>query len=169
MPDEHKLANDAKAQAKDISEAAKTRIAAEAESKADALLDTAADEVQSAANAAEAASEQFDSQSLQAMAAHRLADQIEGVAGQLRSTDINSLITQTSDFARRNPLLFIGGAAALGFAATRFFKARNPQASAYADHDDPWRGTSRAESETLVQSTQSHAVLAEINGGARHG
>ncbi|WP_371225288.1 hypothetical protein [Roseovarius sp. 2305UL8-3] len=157
MSDKTTLAQDAKSQIRDISSAAKDRVAAEVGAKADAVRHTAADEVQSAADAAEVAAGQFDSHSLQAQAAHRIADQIEGVATQLRTTDINSLVAQTSDFARRNPLLFIGGAAALGFAATRFLKARDPHPSTSFDHDDPWG------------SPQSHAVLADINGGRQHG
>lgn len=160
MTDGTTLADDAQNQLRDIGKAVKDRVATEAGAKADTVRHAAADQAQSAADAAEAAVDQFDSNSFQAQAAHRIADQIEGVAAQLRTTDINSLVTQTSDFARRNPLLFIGGAAALGFAATRFLKARNPQPATASDHDDPW-GTAR--------SMPSQPVLADIDGRARHG
>lgn len=51
------------------------------------------------------------------------ADQAEAIARHLRETDVRELIGNVEDFARRQPLLFIGGAFLLGVAASRFIKA----------------------------------------------
>lgn len=170
MADQPDLAQEAKAHLNDVSDTLKERVNAQATAKADAVRDTAADEAQSAADAAWAAAEQFDAGSLQAQAAHRIADQIEGVATQLRATDLNDLVAQTSDFARRNPLLFMGGAAALGFAATRFLKARTPShAAAAGDHGDPWQSPVGARPADRPQDPEHRTVLSELNGGAHHG
>ena len=51
------------------------------------------------------------------------AEQAERVAGYLRQTDARQLVHSIEDVARRQPLLFVGGAFVLGVAASRFVKA----------------------------------------------
>ena len=51
------------------------------------------------------------------------AEQAERAAGFLRETDARELIHNVEDVARRQPLLFVGGAFLLGVAASRFIKA----------------------------------------------
>jgi hypothetical protein len=54
---------------------------------------------------------------------------------------VRELASQATDMARRNPMLFIGGAAIAGFAAARFLKARDPQPHASAQAN-PWAAPS---------------------------
>ena len=51
------------------------------------------------------------------------ADGAERVASFLRETDARQLVSSVEDVARRQPLLFVGGAFLLGVAASRFIKA----------------------------------------------
>lgn len=51
------------------------------------------------------------------------AEQAERVAGFLHETDARQLVHTVEDMARRQPLLFVGGAFLLGIAASRFIKA----------------------------------------------
>jgi hypothetical protein len=51
------------------------------------------------------------------------ADQAERIAQYLRETDARQIIGTVEDVARRQPLLFLGGAFLLGVAASRFIKA----------------------------------------------
>jgi hypothetical protein len=51
------------------------------------------------------------------------ADQTEQFARYLHETDARQLIATVEDAARRQPLLFLGGAFLLGVAASRFLKA----------------------------------------------
>lgn len=51
------------------------------------------------------------------------AEQAERAAGFLRETDARELIHNVEDVARRQPLLFVGGAFLLGMVASRFIKA----------------------------------------------
>ena len=51
------------------------------------------------------------------------AEQAERAATFLRENDARQLITNVEDVARRQPLLFVGGAFLLGMAASRFIKA----------------------------------------------
>lgn len=58
-----------------------------------------------------------------ASAAGTAADQAERVADYLRTTDVREILSTVENAARRQPLLFLGGAFALGVAASRIFKA----------------------------------------------
>jgi hypothetical protein len=58
-----------------------------------------------------------------ANAAMTAADQAERVAQYLRQTDARQIISGVEDVARRQPILFIGGAFLVGIAASRFIKA----------------------------------------------
>lgn len=51
------------------------------------------------------------------------AEQAERIAGYLRDTDARQIVHTVEDIARRQPLLFVGGAFVLGIAASRFVKA----------------------------------------------
>lgn len=117
---------------------------------AEGVRDTAAAETRTAANAAHAAAREFDAGTLQAQAASQVADALEQVAAQVRTTDLDRLARTVGGFARDNPALFVGGAALLGLAATRFLKARDPHAipdhepqdtSQPAGSDDVWTGS----------------------------
>jgi hypothetical protein len=61
-----------------------------------------------------------------ANAALTAADQADKVAQYLRQTDARQIISNVEDTARRQPLLFIGGAFLLGLAASRLIKAATP-------------------------------------------
>lgn len=130
-------------QAADMAHDAGKAVKNEARHQAEDVGDAAAEEAQKVANAAEAASNEFDPGSLQAQAVEHLASTIEDFARQVRSTDIDRVAKSVSSFARSNPMLFVGGAALLGAAATRFLKSRAPRPASPAVHtrppmDDPW-------------------------------
>jgi hypothetical protein len=134
------LTTDIKTKARELGQDAKDAVYAEAGRTTSDLSDHAADGATKAADAAEAAASDYSDDSLQARAARQVADQVEGLAAQLRSADFATVARDASDFARKNPALFIGGAALLGFAATRFLKARDPARVDYGDAEhDPWR------------------------------
>lgn len=55
-----------------------------------------------------------------------LADAVEDFSSYLEDAKIRNLTHDVEDFASRQPLLFIGGAFALGLLAARFLKSSNP-------------------------------------------
>jgi hypothetical protein len=59
------------------------------------------------------------------------ADQAERLASYLRQTDARQIVDTVQDVARRQPLLFLGGAFALGLAASRFIKAATTDKQQY--------------------------------------
>lgn len=133
------LTQDVKTKAAELGNDAKEAIYSEAERATAELRDNAAEKVTNAANAADAAANEFSGDSLQARAAHQVADQVEGIAARLRTADLSTMTRDVSKFARANPVMFIGGAALLGFAATRFLKARDPDRIDYGTaNSDPW-------------------------------
>ena len=68
---------------------------------------------------------QFDQPQI-ANVAMTAADQADKVAQYLRDTDARQIISNVEDTARRQPLIFIGGAFLLGLAAARLMKAGSP-------------------------------------------
>lgn len=118
---------------------------AKAHETAQAAQTHAASEAAQVADAADAAARQFDAGSVQAQVAQQLAAQADTFARSIADLDLNAVNRNVSDFARRNPLLFIGGAALAGLLAARFLKARDtrPATQTYTD-DDPWRSQGAA-------------------------
>ncbi|MDA8585062.1 hypothetical protein N9L47_02220 [Rhodobacteraceae bacterium] len=157
------LKQDAKAHAAEVAAKAKATVQNEASARADHVRHSAAEGVEKVADAAAAAGAQFDPNTLHAEAARHVADRIEGVASHIRGADIDTIVRETSDYARRNPLLFIGVAAAIGFAATRFLKAQSPEKSfaGSPSHDDPW--SAPADPRGTDFKTDG-SVFAELNG-----
>jgi hypothetical protein len=60
--------------------------------------------------------------------AERAADGLDSVADALREQDLRTLVGQVEGFARRQPVLFLAGSVAIGFALARFLKSSNRDA-----------------------------------------
>lgn len=54
---------------------------------------------------------------------NQAADQVENFAGYLENHNVEDLVREAEDFARRQPELFLGGAFTLGLLVARFFKS----------------------------------------------
>jgi len=65
--------------------------------------------------------------------ADRTADQVERFSTYLRETDVDEIMDEVRSFARRRPALFLGGAAAVGFFATRFLKSSSEEGTSAGD------------------------------------
>jgi hypothetical protein len=64
----------------------------------------------------------------------KAAEQMERLVGYLQGQDIDQLVGDVENFARRQPALFIGGALALGILAARFLKSSSQQGSTMRDY-----------------------------------
>ena len=123
-------ANEAKGAAKDLGQSArdagqKAASAAthEAQHQAEAARGRAADEVSDISVALRRAAEETREGSPQERTFGMLAETLADAADAIRTKDLGEVTHDLSTFARRNPLAFLGGAALVGFAATRFAKA----------------------------------------------
>jgi len=65
----------------------------------------------------------------------KAADQIDRVSSFIRTADPKQVIRQVEAFARREPLIFLGGAFALGMLGARFIKSSSEGASQRSDED----------------------------------
>ena len=96
--------------------------------QADRGLDQAASGVETVADSIRRVSADMETEQPQiAELASTAADQAESIASYLRENDVRQIVGNVENFARRQPLLFLGGAFLLGMAASRFIKAAGGQ------------------------------------------
>lgn len=112
-------AEDAKTQARDMADT----VATEAGAYADQAKGRASDEVKDVAQALRKAADEMRSGSAQERTFSQIADSLADASDALRDRDLGEMVGAVNGFARRNPLAFLGSAALIGFAATRFAKA----------------------------------------------
>jgi len=98
-------------------------ISAEAAHYADEAKGAAADEVKDVASALRTAAEEMRSGSAQERTFSQIAEGLADASEAMRDKDLGEMVGAVSNFARRNPMVFLGSAALIGFAATRFAKA----------------------------------------------
>lgn len=125
------VARDDDADDEGVIETARKTAAAKAEAATEAVSATARDHAERVREAGQS----FDPGSFAHAATERLAENLNDAANSLRETDLAQLGDSVASFARRQPLLFFGGAALLGFAAGRMMKA-SERAEYDTDHDD---------------------------------
>lgn len=90
---------------------------------------SAADQIDQVAQALNRAGEELNqSQPTLANYASQIASSVSTFANRLRDGNMDDLIADTRELARRNPGLFLLGGVALGFALSRFLKASADQA-----------------------------------------
>ncbi len=70
---------------------------------------------------------------------HTLSGKIDQMAGYLHGRDVNQLVNDAEDFARRSPAVFLGSAFALGLIAARFLKSSRPAPDFIRNMPDPNR------------------------------
>ena len=99
------------------------KVRREAERRADGARSAVADEIDQVASAIHGACEELRGGSTAEKTMHWAAGQLERTAERIRSQDASELVNELGNFARRNPSMFLGGAALLGFAVSRFAKA----------------------------------------------
>ena len=81
--------------------------------------------------------------------ADTVAEQTERFANYLRETDAREMLRNVEDAARKQPLLFLGGAFVIGLATARFLKAAGGQDAT----GRRWRMTSPAGTYALDSRT----------------
>jgi hypothetical protein len=137
------IGGQAKVKAREAAEMAKSesqRLASVAKDKAKSVIaeqkDAAAESLGGVAGALRETAKTLGEQSpALGQYTERAAQSLEGFSHTLRDRDVDSLIGQLEDFARRQPLVFVGGAVLAGFALSRFLKASaEARAGSYGEH-----------------------------------
>jgi hypothetical protein len=114
------IAGDAANRAKSFADENKGKVAGQIDSLGN-VLNKAADDLENS------------NQPMMAGYARQLAGGVQSVSSTVRDKGVEELFGMVGDFARRQPALFIGGAALLGFAISRFAAS-----SARSRHDQNW-------------------------------
>ncbi len=114
-----RLAGEARASAQSAAQDA----AVAASEKANTAKNTAADELSDVASALRTAAGEMRSGSPQERTFGQIAESLADASDAMRNKDLGEMVQDVSAFARRNPMIFLAGAALVGFAATRFAKA----------------------------------------------
>ncbi|OYW60896.1 MAG: hypothetical protein B7Z10_05405 [Rhodobacterales bacterium 32-66-7] len=112
--------------ASDIKHAAAQKLGeamTEVRAKADDAKSGVADEVQGVAMALRRAAEELRGGSAQERTIGTIASTLADVSDQIRDKDLGEMVQMVKRVARENPMLFLGGAALVGFAASRYAKA----------------------------------------------
>ena len=95
----------------------------EAKLQADDAKASVAVEVNDVAQALRKASQDLRNGSAQERTLGQIANGLADASDALRDKDLGEIVQTISRIARQNPMLFLGGAAMFGFAASRFAKA----------------------------------------------
>ena len=114
-----KLGADARQEARKLQDKASEAV----RSRAEDAKDTMAEEVSSVGKAFRTASGELRDGSAQEQLFSTMADGLADFADSVRGRSVSELVHEVSDFGRRNPAAFLGGAALLGFAAVRAARA----------------------------------------------
>jgi hypothetical protein len=93
--------------------------------------------------------------------AERAVDGLDSVAQALREQDVRALVGRVEDFARRQPVLFIAGSVAIGFALARFLKS--------SSHGGYGQGSSGAGASSSRSSSYRGAINQPHASGTEYG
>lgn len=115
-----------RSQAADVADNVKSDI----KGRADSAKSTVADEVADVANALRAAADKTRDGSPQERTMGQIAESLADASEAIRGKDFSEMVSGVNDFARRNPAIFLGAAALIGFTAARFGKASTQSANA---------------------------------------
>ncbi len=97
----------------------------------------------------------------------RVGQQLQKTADYLRNTDVDQVVDQTEDFARRQPAVFLGAAFALGLIGARFIKSS--RRSEQREQEQQGRSTGFSDSArrgTISDSERPVAGYREPTGAA---
>jgi len=106
------------------------------------------------------------------------ARRVENASNYLREHDLNDLVRETERFARREPLLFLGTAFAIGFIGARFLKTSAPDRpiqpqTGYrqlgSDYGQAWSTRSRGANATSGRYPDDYSSPAEPSSTAAYG
>jgi hypothetical protein len=103
-----------------------------AQEKTEEAKGRAADEINRTAEGLEAAAEDLEGSPLPQDLLREAAGGLRQISQAISKKSIGELTSDLSDFARRNPVSFLGGAAFAGFALARFARADRPVSSSYS-------------------------------------
>jgi hypothetical protein len=118
-------------QAKDKAGEVVGQVREQAKSQVAGQKDRAAESLGSVAQALHQTGQQLRDQDNSTVAQYidTAANQVDRVSGFLRERDLQDIVTEVERFARRQPAVFVGGAALLGMIGARFLRSSQDRAA----------------------------------------
>ncbi|WP_324753275.1 hypothetical protein [Roseovarius sp. Pro17] len=117
------VSEDLSSSARETAQDAAGAVREEAARRADSAKSGVADEVLDIASALRKAADDMRDGSPQERTFGQIAGGLADVSDSIRGKDLGEMASELTTFAKRNPMLFLGGIALAGFAATRFATA----------------------------------------------
>jgi len=114
-------------EAKQTARSALTDAQSAAADKGEEMKGVAADEIARTARGLEAAAAELDGSPLQQDLLREAAEGLKQISSAVQGKSIGTMVEDLSEFGRRNPLAYLGGAALAGFALARFARASAPE------------------------------------------
>lgn len=135
-----------------------------AEAHVSTQKDQAAGALHSVAEAVRRSGDQLrDEQPQLASLATQAAERVDKASDYIRQHDVRDFVRTAEDFARREPLIFLGGAFAIGFLASRFLKASSPSRGASGEGD--WNSAGGRADYSGYGGQQSYGGQLRSSGG----
>jgi hypothetical protein len=105
------------------------RVRSRAAAELSTQKDRATDGIGSVANAVRRSTQELRDQHHETVAGYieQAADQLDRLSSRLRNKDVGELMRDAQNLARRQPMMFVGSALVVGFAAARFLKSSPPE------------------------------------------
>jgi galactokinase/mevalonate kinase-like predicted kinase len=143
MPDRQQLKSDAA----DAIEKAK----AAGEQKLESGKQTVAEQAEKVAGVFDEAAKQLSQNDLESLAEYtnRFGSNVKTFADQLRNRNLDDLLRDAQNIARRSPGTFVLGSVALGFALSRFFKATADRDAERYERSQVYRQVRPTESQAI--------------------
>jgi gas vesicle protein len=163
-----------KSRAREVVDQAKERAGERIESRIVDSKTKAAETLSGVASTLHSSSQQLreSNQEGASRAMERAAEGVERFANYLQQTNVDDVVDQVHEFARRQPAAFIGGAFALGFIASRFIKAKSPEGArrlSVSSGSDGGYETSYNSSRDYQSSPSSDGDLGSVSREAGYG
>jgi ElaB/YqjD/DUF883 family membrane-anchored ribosome-binding protein len=145
-----------KEKVQDVPQQAKGQTRDQLRDQIDTRSTQAGEQLRSAAQAVRRASAQLreEGQETPAKVVDQLADRAERLGGYLTEADGSRILRDVERFARRQPWLFVGGSAIVGFFASRFMKASSSRRFEESDPSPVYGRASRSTSALSSAATQ---------------
>jgi hypothetical protein len=134
------------------------------------LKDVAVGEIDRTARGLEAAAAELEASPLQHDLLHEAAEGLKQISRAMQGKSIGTMVEELSDFGRRNPLAYLGGAALAGFALARFARASASEATADDRSREPDQPRWNPDVRTApAEEDAGQRPVTEVPGGFTHG
>jgi hypothetical protein len=137
--------------------------------KVEETRDLATGEIARTADGLEAAAREMEGSPFQQDLLREAAAGLKQIAHAVEGKSIGAMATELSEFGRRNPVAYLGGAALVGFALARFARASTPAGTTAASSPASRDNAGSADRSPAPNWSGAEPSSTEFAGGFDHG